>query len=132
VAGIDLLGRLEVLERLIGGPFRLEERRRDQGRDDGAEDDDRDEDRVRRLVDVSVREPVERGDRSEGQAGRHEQRRVVRIPGRQAERTRGGPDADDLRTDLDREEQPNEAGPRDDRRDRNERSRLEEVERREQ
>lgn len=35
--GLDLLSRLEVLERLLGRRFRLEERCRDQSRDDGTE-----------------------------------------------------------------------------------------------
>jgi hypothetical protein len=105
--------RTPLIARWLG----FEERRGNQRRHDGAEDDNCHEDRVRRLIDIAVGQPVQRGDRAERQTRGHEERRVIRVAGGQTEGARRWPDADDLGSHFRGQKECNQAGSGGDRRE---------------
>src|SRR5208282_2634517 len=123
--GLDRYRRLERLER------GLEPALRDQSRHHGTADHGGQEEGVLGGGEEVVGETEECGDRAEGEAGRHHERRVHPLPPLEAEDAGERQDADELRRHLDREIGEDQARGRDDHVGAHERARLEEIERRE-
>ena len=76
---------------------RLEKLLRDERGYKRAEDDDRHQHGVLRLVNDFVLQAEQGGDRAEGQAGCHEQRRVIRLAVAHVKHFSCRPDADEFR-----------------------------------